>query len=125
MNIPIVGTVTAGEPIIATENVEDYFPMLPEFIGSQKNTFMLHVKGDSMINIGIYDGDMVIVEETPSAENNDIVVALIEDSATVKRFFKEDGHYHRLQPENDFMDPIIVDEVSILGKVIGLYRSMS
>ena len=85
---------------------------------------MLHVKGDSMINIGIYDGDMVIVEETPSAENNDIVVALIEDSATVKRFFKEDGHY-RLQPENDFMDPIIVDEVSILGKVIGLYRSMS
>ena len=85
---------------------------------------MLHVKGDSMINTGIYDGDMVIVEETPSAENNDIVVALIEDSATVKRFFKEDGHY-RLQPENDFMDPIIVDEVSILGKVIGLYRSMS
>ena len=123
VNIPILGTVTAGEPIIATENVEDYFPMLPEFIGS-KNTFMLHVKGDSMINIGIYDGDMVIVEETPSAENNDIVVALIEDSATVKRFFKEDGHY-RLQPENDFMDPIIVDEVSILGKVIGLYRSMS
>ena len=123
MNIPIVGTVTAGEPIIATENIEDYFPMLPEFIGS-KSTFMLHVKGDSMINIGIYDGDMVIVEETPSAENNDIVVALIEDSATVKRFFKEDGHY-RLQPENDFMDPIIVDEVSILGKVIGLYRSMS
>ncbi|MDD3184432.1 MAG: transcriptional repressor LexA [Anaerostipes sp.] len=121
-NIPIVGTVTAGEPILAVQNIEDYFPVLPEFIG-KRATFMLHVKGDSMINIGIYDGDMIIVEEASSAANNDIVVALIDDSVTVKRFFKEDGHF-RLQPENDYMEPIIVSHVDILGKVIGLYRSM-
>ena len=122
VHIPIVGTITAGEPILAVENIEDYFPMQPDFI-SIKNTFMLHVRGESMINAGILDGDMVIVQQQPTAENGDIVVAMIEDSATVKRFYKEDG-YCRLQPENDSMDPIIVPEVSIIGKVIGLYRSI-
>ncbi|WP_216696708.1 transcriptional repressor LexA [Anaerostipes faecalis] len=122
VHIPIVGTITAGEPILAIENIEDYFPMQPEFV-SNKKTFMLHVKGESMINAGILDGDMVIVEQQSTASNGDIVVALIEDSATVKTFYKEDGFY-RLQPENDFMDPIIVQEVSIIGIVVGLYRSM-
>ena len=122
INIPVVGTVTAGEPILAVENIEEYFPMLPNHI-SNKNTFMLHVRGESMINAGIFDGDMVIVEQQPTADNGDIVVAMIEDSATVKRFYKEDGYY-RLQPENDTMDPIIVSEVSIIGKDVGLYRSM-
>ena len=118
INIPVVGTVTAGEPILAVENIEEYFPMLPNHI-SNKNTFMLHVRGESMINAGIFDGDMVIVEQQATADNGDIVVAMIEDSATVKRFYKEDGYY-RLQPENDTMDPIIVSEVSIIGKVVGL-----
>ncbi len=122
VHIPIVGTITAGEPILAVENIEDYFPMQPDFISS-KNTFMLHVRGESMINAGILDGDMVIVQQQPTAENGDIVVAMIEDSATVKRFYKEEGYY-RLQPENDSMDPFLVPEVSIIGKVIGLYRSI-
>ena len=122
INIPVVGTVTAGEPILAVQNIEDYFPMLPDRI-SNKNTFMLHVRGESMINAGIFDGDLVIVEQQSTAENGDIVVAMIEDSATVKTFYKEDGYY-RLQPENDSMEPIIVNEVSIIGKVVGLYRSM-
>lgn len=122
VNIPIIGTITAGEPILAVENIEDYFPMQPDFI-SNKNTFMLHVRGESMINAGIFDGDMVIVEEQPTANNGDIVVAMIDDSATVKTFYKEDGHF-RLQPENDSMDPIIVEDLSIIGKVVGLYRSM-
>ena len=122
VHIPIVGTITAGEPILAVENIEDYFPMQPDFISS-RDTFMLHVRGESMINAGIMDGDLVIVQQQPTADNGDIVVAMIDDSATVKRFYKEDGHY-RLQPENDAMDPIIVPEVSIIGKVIGLYRSM-
>ena len=122
VNVPIVGQVTAGEPILAVENIEDYFPVLPEYLHN-KQTFMLKVKGESMINAGILDGDMILVEEQPTASNSDIVVALIEDSATVKRFFKEDGHY-RLQPENDYMDPIIVNEVSIIGKVIGLFRTL-
>ena len=91
INIPVVGTVTAGEPILAVENIEEYFPMLPNHI-SNKNTFMLHVRGESMINAGILDGDMVIVEQQPTADNGDIVVAMIEDSATVKRFYKEDGN---------------------------------
>ena len=91
INIPVVGTVTAGEPILAVENIEEYFPMLPNHI-SNKNTFMLHVRGESMINAGIFDGDMVIVEQQPTADNGDIVVAMIEDSATVKRFYKEDGN---------------------------------
>lgn len=122
INIPVVGTVTAGEPILAVQNIEDYFPMLPDRINN-KNTFMLHVRGESMINAGIFDGDLVIVEQQSTAENGDIVVAMIEDSATVKTFYKEDGYY-RLQPENDSMEPIIVNEVSIIGKVVGLYRSM-
>ena len=122
INIPVVGTVTAGEPILAVQNIEDYFPMLPDRI-SNKNTFMLHVRGESMINAGIFDGDLVIVEQQSTAENGDIVVAMIEDSATVKTFYKEDGYY-RFQPENDSMEPIIVNEVSIIGKVVGLYRSM-
>lgn len=122
VHIPIVGTITAGEPILAVENIEDYFPMQPDFISS-RDTFMLHVRGESMFNAGIMDGDLVIVQQQPTADNGDIVVAMIDDSATVKRFYKEDGHY-RLQPENDAMDPIIVPEVSVIGKVIGLYRSM-
>ncbi len=123
INIPIVGTVTAGQPILATENIEGYFPILPEFVNNRQ-TFMLRVKGDSMVNAGIFDGDYILVEEQKTASNGDIVVALIEDSATVKRFYKEKDHI-RLQPENDFMDPIIVPiglEFSLIGKVIGLFR---
>ncbi len=112
-NVPIIGTITAGEPILAQENIEDYLP--------NAVVFMLKVRGDSMINAGIYSGDTVIVEQRSTAKNGDIVVALIEDSATVKRFYKENGHY-RLQPENDTMDPIICEHVEILGKVIGLVR---
>ncbi len=119
-NIPVVGTVTAGEPILAQENIIDYFPIPVEMLPNAP-TFMLKVRGESMVNAGIYDGDSVIVKQQPTADNGDIVVALVEDSATVKRFYKENGHY-RLQPENDAMDPIIVDRVDILGKVIGLIR---
>lgn len=122
VNVPIIGTVTAGQPILAVENMEGYFPMLAEFMPNQE-TFMLKVKGDSMINVGIFDGDKIIVEKQPTANNGDIVVALIDDSVTVKTFYKEKG-YFRLQPENDFMDPIIVTDLNILGKVIGLFRMM-
>lgn len=122
VNIPIVGSVTAGEPILAVENIEGYFPISPEFLGN-KPTFMLKVKGESMINAGIFDQDYILVESDATAQNGEIVVALIEDSVTVKRFFKEENQY-RLQPENDFMDPIIVKECSIVGKVIGLFRPM-
>ena len=121
VNVPIIGQVTAGQPILAVENIDGYFPLPPEYLHN-KSSFMLRVKGESMVNVGIFDGDLILVEEQQTAMNNEIVVALVDDSATVKRFFKEDGHY-RLQPENDYMDPIIVDEVSILGKVIGLFRS--
>ncbi len=121
VNVPIVGTVTAGEPILAVENIEGYFPIAPEFLHN-KQTFMLKVKGDSMINVGIFDGDMVLVEEANTAYNSEIVVALVDDSATVKRFFKEDGFF-RLQPENDAMAPIIVKDAAVIGKVIGLFRS--
>lgn len=120
VNVPLVGRVAAGEPLLAQENIENYFPIPMEFMPN-KQTFMLTVKGESMINAGILDGDMVLVEETQTASNGDMVVALVEDGATVKRFYKEEGVY-RLQPENDFMDPIIVKEVSILGKVIGVFR---
>lgn len=123
VQVPMIGTVAAGQPILAEENIEDYFP-IPASILPNRETYMLRVKGDSMINIGIFDGDQVIVSQTTTANNGDIVVALVDDSATVKRFFKEDGHY-RLQPENDTMDPIIVSNVEILGKVIGLFRMMS
>ncbi len=122
VQVPMIGTVAAGQPILAQENIEDYFP-IPASLLPNAETFMLRVKGESMINIGIFEGDQVIVEQTNTARNGEIVVALVEDSATVKRFFKEKGHY-RLQPENDSMEPIIVDEVEILGKVIGLFRMM-
>lgn len=123
VQVPMIGTVAAGQPILAEENIEDYFPIPAEILPNAQ-TFMLRVKGDSMINIGIFDGDKVIVEQTSTAKNGEIVVALVEDSATVKRFYKEEGHY-RLQPENDTMEPIIVPEVEVLGKVIGLFRMMS
>lgn len=122
VQVPIIGTVAAGEPLLAEEHIEDYFAIPAEMLPNEQ-TFMLHVRGESMINAGIFDGDQVIVTQTNTARNGEIVVALIEDSATVKRFFKEDGHY-RLQPENDAMEPIIVNEVEILGKVIGLFRLM-
>lgn len=113
-HVPLVGTVTAGQPILAVESIEDYIPVPVNNKG--KNMFALKVRGDSMINAGILNGDTVIVEQTPVASNGEIVVALIGDEATVKRFYKEKGHF-RLQPENDAYEPIIVDEVSILGKV--------
>ena len=123
VNVPIVGTVAAGEPILATENITDYFPIPPEFLhNTNKQTFILKVKGESMINIGINNGDLVIVEQCNTASNGDLVVALVDDSATVKTFYRENG-YIRLQPENDAMDPIIVESCDILGKVIGLFRS--
>lgn len=123
VNIPIVGTVSCGQPILAEQNIEDYFPVPPEYIHNTNNqTFMLRVKGDSMINVGIYEKDLVIVEQCSSARNGEIVVALIEDSATVKTFYKENG-YIRLQPENDYMDPILVEHCEILGRVIGLFRN--
>lgn len=120
VNVPIVGTVTAGQPILAIENIEGYFPLLSEDM-PKSDTFMLKVKGESMINAGIFNGDLILVEKQSTAENGEIVVALIEDSATVKTFYKEENHF-RLQPENDTMDPIIVNNVEILGKVRGLYR---
>ncbi len=120
VNVPVVGQVAAGNPILAVENITSYFPIPAEFLPNEE-TFMLMVKGDSMVNMGIYEGDQIIVKKQSTANNNDVVVALVDDSATVKRYFKEDGHY-RLQPENDFMEPIIVDHVEILGKVIGLIR---
>ncbi len=119
-NIPVIGTVAAGEPLLAQQNIESYFPIPREFIPDE-DTFILTVKGDSMINAGILNGDRVIVRQQPTAEDGDIVVALIDDSATVKRFYREDG-YFRLQPENDTMDPIIVEELKILGKVFGVFR---
>ena len=121
VNVPVIGTVAAGQPILAEENITDYFPVLPEFLTTNQ-TFMLKVKGDSMINAGILYGDTIIVEQTNTAKNGDIVVALIDDSATVKTYYKENGHY-RLQPENDTMEPIIVDDLMIIGRVIGLFRS--
>ena len=121
VNVPIVGTVAAGQPILATENIEGYFPIPSEYMPNEQS-FMLKVKGESMINAGILDGDQVIVEKQSDARNGDIVVALLEDSATVKTFYREDGHI-RLQPENDTMDPIIVDhDIQILGKVFGVFR---
>lgn len=123
VNVPIIGTVTAGQPILAVENIDGYFPIPMEYMPNAQ-TFMLKVKGDSMINAGIFNGDRILVEQTSSARNGDKVVALIDDSATVKTYYKEDGHY-RLQPENDTMDPIIVDNLKILGRVIGLFRMIN
>lgn len=120
VSIPVVGQVAAGQPILAEQNIENYFPIPMEYV-PKGEAFILKVKGDSMINIGIMNGDQVLVEGTQDVRNGDVVVALIEDSATVKTFYKENGHI-RLQPENDTMDPIIVDNCMILGKVFGVYR---
>lgn len=123
VNVPVIGTVAAGTPILAEQNIEDYLPIPAESLPN-KEVFMLKVKGNSMIEAGIYNGDKVIVAKQPNAENGDKVVALVDDSATVKTFYKENGHF-RLQPENSSMDPIILDQVEILGKVIGLFRMMN
>lgn len=120
VNIPIIGRVAAGEPLLAEQNIEDYFPIPVEYMPN-KQTFMLQVQGESMINAGILSGDYVIVEQAPSAENGEQVVALIEDGATVKTFYREEGII-RLQPENDAYDSIILTDVTILGKVIGVIR---
>ena len=120
VNVPLIGTVAAGQPILAVENIEGYFP-IPAEIMPNAQSFMLKVKGESMINAGILNGDYVLVQQQPTANDGDMVVALVDDSATVKTFYKENGYY-RLQPENDFMDPIIVSEVMIMGKVIGTFR---
>ncbi|MBO2534677.1 transcriptional repressor LexA [Rummeliibacillus suwonensis] len=124
IHVPLVGKVTAGMPITAIENIEEYFP-IPDFYGtSDDHIFMLEIMGESMIEAGILDGDYVIVKQQSTADNGDIIVAMTEENeATVKRFFKEDG-YFRLQPENSSMDPIIVEKVSVLGKVVGLYRNV-
>ena len=119
-SIPIVGQVAAGQPILAEENINGYFPLPVEFVPNAE-TFVLKVKGDSMINAGIHSDDSIFVQSCNTAQNGDMVVALIDDSATVKTFYKEKGHI-RLQPENDTMEPIIVDECTILGKVFGVFR---
>ncbi len=119
-SVPLLGTVTAGTPILAVEQIDDYIAYNGR-VSRDKPLFALRVRGESMINAGILDGDVVIVEKTPVAHNGEIVVALIEDEATVKRFYKENGHF-RLQPENDAYEPIIVNELLILGKVVAVYR---
>ena len=120
-SIPLVGVVTAGTPILAVENFENYYPLPPEFSNSENDMFMLRVQGDSMIEAGIYDGDKIIVKRQNTADNGDIVVALIEDSSTVKRFFKRDNKIV-LHPENQALSDIVLDDVVILGIVQGLYR---
>ena len=122
INVPIVGTVAAGQPLLAVENIDNYFPLPAEYMPNSE-VFMLIVKGDSMINIGIYDGDQILVKKQNTASNGEVVVALVDDSATVKTYYKENGYY-RLQPENDTMEPIIVEKAEILGKVIGLFRML-
>jgi len=123
INVPIVGRVAAGEPLLAVENIENYFPIPAEFMPNEQ-TFMLVVKGDSMINAGIFDGDQILVKSQKTANNGDMVVALVEDGATVKTFYKESG-FIRLQPENDDMEPIIVQSTEILGIVIGVFRFLA
>ena len=121
--IPLLGTVTAGEPILAVEEATDYFPLPPNLKFENESLFMLTIRGESMINAGIFDGDEVIIRKQGTANNGDIVIAMtVEDEATCKRFYKEEDHY-RLQPEKDTMNPILLNEVTILGKVVGLYRS--
>ena len=124
VSVPVIGRVAAGEPIFAEQNIEEYFPLPAGYITGTDRVFALRVHGDSMVNIGILDGDQVFVREAHTARNGEVVVALVEDSATVKRFYKENGHY-RLQPENDFMDPIIVDHCEVLGTVIGVFRYLA
>lgn len=120
VNVPLLGRVAAGDPLLAVENIEAYFPIPSEYVPNEE-TFMLRVTGESMVNAGVFDGDNILVQRQPTAENGDMVVALVDDSATVKTFYKEDGHY-RLQPENDNMEPIIVEDCTILGKVFGVFR---
>lgn len=120
VSLPVIGTVAAGQPILAEENIESYFPVPAEIL-PQGESFILKVKGDSMINVGIYSGDQIFVQSCNTSHNGDTVVALIDDSATVKTFYKENGHI-RLQPENDTMEPIIVEDCQILGKVYGVFR---
>ena len=120
VSLPVIGNVAAGQPILAEENIEEYFPVPAEMV-PQGESFILNVRGDSMVNAGILNGDRVFVNQCSTANNGDIVVALIDDSATVKRFYREKDHI-RLQPENDYMDPIIVKDCEILGKVFGIYR---
>ena len=121
ISLPVVGNVAAGQPILAEENIESYFPIPAEFIPGGDHSFILKVRGDSMINAGINNGDKIFVQICSTARNGDMVVALIDDSATVKTFYREKGHI-RLQPENDNMDPIIVNDCKILGKVFGVFR---
>ncbi|MCI9610597.1 MAG: transcriptional repressor LexA [Eubacterium sp.] len=123
VNVPVIGSVAAGAPILAVENIEAYFPLPADMMPNQ-NAFLLNVKGDSMIKAGIFEGDKVLVQQQPTAENGEIVVALVDDSATVKRFYKEAGHI-RLQPENDAYEPIIVTDCTIMGKVFGVFRIFS
>lgn len=121
IQVPLIGTVAAGIPILAVQNIEEYIPFSASVLHGLEHCYALRVKGESMINAGILPDDILLVNQQPTVENGEIAVALVDDSATVKRFYKENGYY-RLQPENDSMDPIIVDHVDILGKVIGLYR---
>ena len=120
--VPVVGNVTAGQPILAEENIIEYFPLPRDFV-KEDRIFMLSVEGDSMVNVGIFDGDYIAVRQQTTAVNGDIVVALIDDEATVKRFYMENGKI-RLQPENDYYEPLILNSVNVLGKVIGLFRKM-
>lgn len=120
LQVPLLGTVAAGAPLLAVEQIEGYVPYTGR-ISSDKNLFALHVKGQSMVEAGILDGDIVVAEQTPTAQNGEMVIALVDDEATVKTFYKENGHY-RLQPENSTYEPIIVDHVEILGKVVAVFR---
>jgi len=119
--VPVLGNIAAGKPILAEENVQDYFPLTPDFVKGQNEVFMLNVRGDSMVNAGIMDRDLVVVRKQETAINGEIIVALLEEEATVKRFFKGKTEI-KLMPENDYMEPIIVKDVTILGKVIGVIR---
>jgi len=121
VSLPVIGNVAAGTPILADQNIENYFPVPAELVPNGEPSYILKVRGESMINAGIYDGDQIFVQSCHEARNGQMVVALIDDSATVKTFYKENGHI-RLQPENDYMDPIIVDDCQILGKVFGVFR---
>lgn len=124
VSVPLLGKVAAGNPIEAIENPNEYFSLPKEFVPKNHEVFTLEVNGESMINVGIFDGDIVIVKKQSNANNGEIVVAMTdENEVTLKRFYKEDG-YIRLQPENDFLEPIILNNVTILGKVIGLYRKI-
>ena len=120
-SLPVIGTVAAGTPILAEENIDSYFPVPAEIVPNGAPSFVLKVKGDSMINVGIFNGDQIFVQQCNTARNGDTIVALVDDSATVKTFYKENDHI-RLQPENDDMEPIIVDDCQILGKVFGVFR---